>query len=486
MYSQTRARRLRKTSQSLLPVVVVLLISVEACSSDGNSESDGPLSVAAPHALVDTNEDPDIVEVQLVASSGRTQYLPDGDTEIWGYRDGSVSDSRAAVPGPLLEVKQGQRVIVHFRNELPENTTIHWHGLRVPNESDGTPSVQHEIPPQGTFDYEFIASDASTFWYHPHVRSDTQIERGLYGAVVVRGGPEIPVDSDHVFVLDDVKLLSSGELSTDTTQLDVMLGRQGNVILANGKRRGRLNVHSQARERWRFVNSSNGRYFNLQLRDHPFLVVGWDGGIVPKPYPASTLLIAPGERYEVLVDFPDEDGANLTLETVYYDRGHNVPDPGPQRVFDIAVRGSVSPPRALPDSWGEAIDLEVPGDAPVRLIKLSEQETSDDGFPRFFLNDHTFPDVPTVEAQMGEIAVWSVNNDSEMDHPFHIHGLFFRVLDVDGQRPEHDGWKDTVNVPLKQTVRLGVRYSSPGTWMYHCHILEHAERGMMAELKVLQ
>ncbi|HKU41743.1 MAG TPA: multicopper oxidase family protein [Polyangiales bacterium] len=468
---------------SCLPAALLVVTASCASSTEEPSEDAPPLSLTA---LTDLNPDPDIIEVELAAAEGTVRYLADGKADIWGYRDAALPHSRARVPGPVLDVRQGQRVIVHFRNELPEATTIHWHGLRVPNMSDGTPSVQHAVEPGETFDYEFEALDSGTFWYHPHLRSDVQIERGLYGAVVVRGGPKIPVDADRVFVLDDVKLLANGKLSDDTTQLDVMLGRQGNVVLANGVRRGEISVKHGARERWRFVNSANGRYFNLRLRGHTFTVVSWDGGVLSEPYDTDKLLIAPGERYEVLLRFPDRAGTDLTVETLHYDRGHDVPDPGPLPVFDIRVDGSASSAGRLPGSWGAPVDLEVPSDAPERVLKLAEESSSDDGLPRFFFNDRAFPDVPAVQATSGAVEVWRVENDTEMDHPFHVHGLFFRVLEVDGEPAPHSGWKDTVNLPSKQTVLLGLRYGEPGTWMYHCHILEHAERGMMAELTVVE
>jgi FtsP/CotA-like multicopper oxidase with cupredoxin domain len=433
--------------------------------------------------LTDTNPDDDIVEVELTAAVGSKRYLLEGRAEVWGYRDGAADNPRVTVPGPRLELRKGQRVIVHFTNELPEPTTIHWHGLRVPNTSDGTPSVQAEVNPGETFDYTFEARDAGTFWYHPHVRSDEQIERGLYGVVRVREPAEQAVTADRTIVLDDVKLNANGKLSSDTTSLDVMLGRQGNVILANGVRSGQVTVRAGARERWRFVNAANGRYFNLRLQERTFEVIAWDGGLLAEPYEAETLLIAPGERYEVLVNVAPSASGAVKLETLHYDRGHNVPDPGPTTVFTMRIEGKAE---AL-DPWGardiEPAELVVPDGASERKIELSEEENAG-GFPRFFVNGMPFPDVPPLNVRAGDIEIWSIHNDSEMDHPFHLHGMFFRVLDVDGAASEHSGWKDTVNVPRKQTLHFAVRYGDAGTWMYHCHILEHAERGMMAELHV--
>ncbi len=459
---------------------VVLLMVIASCGAERNtalSESLGLVPIA------DLDPAPGVVEVELVAGPGQTRYLVDGPAEVWGYRDGARADSPVTVPGPLIEASEGDTVIVHFTNHLPESTTIHWHGVRVPNAADGTPTTQVEVPPGGRFDYRFTVDDAGTFWYHPHVRGDVQVERGLYGMLVVRGGPEIPVTADRAFVLDDVKLEATGMLSERIDSLDLMLGRQGNVILANGRAGGKLDVQIGARERWRFVNSANGRYFNLRLPGHSFMVIGWDGGILPEPYAADTLLIAPGERYEVLVDLAGTPGETLTLETIHYDRGHNIPDPGPKPVFRIRFAGRAAALGPLPASWGPIPEISIGPTTPTRSIVLGEQEASGPGEePSFFINDLAFPNVPPILAAPGDVEIWSVRSATEMDHPFHLHGMFFKVLDVDGVAPLHHGWKDTVNVPQNATLRFAVRYGAAGRWMYHCHILEHAERGMMAEL----
>lgn len=424
----------------------------------------------------DTNPAANVVEVQLVAGPATHAFLAGKPAEVWAYRDGSGGSP--SVPGPLLVVNQGDHVIVHFRNELPEETTIHWHGIRVPFGSDGTHVSQAPVPPGGTFDYEFDAVDAGTFWYHPHMRGDVQIEKGLYGMIVVRGGVAPDVAADRTFVLDDVKLESTGQLSTKTDGLDLMLGRQGNVLLVNGQQAPTIEAKAGTRERWRFVSSANGRYFNLTMPGHSFLVIGWDGGILPQPYSAETLLVAPGERYEILVELGDADA---TLQTIHYDRGHNIPDAGPQTLLRVKLAGAGPAPAALPSAW--RVDDPIPVDAqtPTRAFVLSEEEAGL-AEPRFMINGAQYPNVPPIMARAGAVEIWSIRNDAEMDHPFHLHGMFFRVLDVDGQAPAHAGWKDTVNIPMRKTVRLAVRYGEAGTWMYHCHILEHAERGMMGEL----
>jgi FtsP/CotA-like multicopper oxidase with cupredoxin domain len=455
------------------------VIALGACGEAG----DPP--VVGPPDVTDTNPAPEVLEVELVAGLGKATLLTGAmPADVWAYRDGARPGATGTVPGPVLQARVGDRVIVHLRNELPEPTTIHWHGIRVPASSDGTPAVQTPVPPGGTFTYEFVAEDAGTFWYHPHVRSDVQIERGLYGMMVVNGGPDVAVDADRAFVLDDVKLEADGRLSARTDALDIMLGRQGNVLLVNGRQRPTIAVKSGGRERWRFVNAANGRYFNLKLPGHSFTVIGWDAGLLARPYETETLLITPGERYEVLVTPKGPPGGTLALQTIHHDRGHDIPDPGPIEILKISLKESAGDSGPLPASWGGAVDLVVPQGAVERALVLSEEEKPGVE-PRFLINGGVFPDVAPLSAREGDVEVWSIRNDAEMDHPFHLHGMFFTVLDVDGVPPAQAGWKDTVNVPRKKTLRFAVRYGRPGTWMFHCHILEHAERGMMGELVLM-
>lgn len=474
-----RPRARRRDVLSLSAVAFAAAVVATGCSDGKKEPAGGEMT-----PIRDLNPAPDIVEVNLIASEAQQRFLADGPATVWAYRDGSVEGARATVPGPLIEASQGDTVIVHFRNELPDSTTVHWHGVRVPNGSDGTLATQPEVAPGGTFDYRFVVVDAGTFWYHPHVRGDVQVERGLYGMLVVKGAPDVAVNVERRFILDDVKLEATGELSATTDPLDVMLGRQGNVLLVNGTTALELRAESGARERWRFVNAANGRYFNLRLPDHTFRVIGWDGGMLAQPYDADALLIAPGERYEVLVELRGEVGAKLALQTVYYDRGHNVPDPGPQDLLTLKLTDTAPAVAALPTAWGEFATLPFDDTTPVQKLVLTEDEGSPGQDPQFFINGRKFPDVEPLTGTEDDLAIWSVQNDSEMDHPFHLHGMLFQVIDIGGVKPAQTGWKDTVNVPQKTTLRFAVRYGAPGEWMFHCHILEHAERGMMNSIRV--
>jgi FtsP/CotA-like multicopper oxidase with cupredoxin domain len=412
--------------------------------------------------------------------------LPGKRTEVWAYRDGAQPGSAGTVPGPRLEAKRGDEVIVHFQNELPEPTTVHWHGLRLPIKQDGSTSSQASIPAGGSYEYRFRVEDSGTFWFHPHVRGYDQIERGLYAPFIVKGDEDIDVTADRTFVVDDVKLQATGELAPDGDPLDMMVGKQGNVLLLNGKRDGTIVVESGGRQRWRFVNSANGRYFTLRLGGHPFTIIGTDGGLLPKVRTVDTLLIAPGERYEVLVTFDDPEGTRATLETLHYDRGHELPDQGARPLAQIVVGPRNDRAlRAVPQTLRTIAPLAITASTPMKRFLLQENETGAKDGPTFSINDEAWPLNQPVMVKQNEVEIWEVESPQEMDHPFHLHGMFFQVLGADGQPDTSLGWKDTINVKRGTKLRFAVRYEPLGMWMFHCHILEHAERGMMGDLMVM-
>ena len=468
---------------SLRAAALLGILTAVGCAShaDGAKPADRTDDLAIP-TLTDVNPDPSVVEVQIVATSATIEYLPGKVANVWAYRDGAVANSTGHVPGPMLVANRGDQVIVHFKNELPEPTTLHWHGIRPPIEADGSTSSQSPIPPGGTFDYRFRVEDSGSFWFHPHVRADQQIEKGLYAPLVVRGTESITVATDRYLVLDDVKLNADGQLSTETDAMDLMMGRQGNVLLVNGKRGATLEVSAGSRERWRLVNAANGRFFKLRLANHRFQVIGTDGGLLPRPYSTETLLIAPGERYDVLVTFEASEGTRAALETLHYDRGHHIPDPGPKPLMDVVYRAA-SQAAELTVPAGPPIEpLPVTARTPVRRFVLAEFEARDG--TRFSINNEFWPFNNAIHVTKGALEVWEIVNDAEMDHPFHLHGMFFQVL-KNGVPDTSLGWKDTVNVPQKSSLRFAVRYDALGMWMFHCHILEHAEHGMMGDLMVM-
>ncbi len=453
--------------------------------------------------LVDQNPDPTIFEADLVAAIDNVELVPGAVTEAWVYKP--TADAPASVPGPLIDVEEGTRVIIHFTNLLDEPTTIHWHGLVLPAVMDGAPDDGPEdgpgagIAPGASFDFDFVAGDAALYWFHPHLRGDVQVERGLYGAFRVREREPITVDRERIFVLDDVVLDAEGAIappaegpamSADGTRMtfEGMMGRQGNRLLVNGASNPIVDVVAGSVERWRIVNVANSRFFRLVLPGHTFVVIGTDGGLVPVPRTVDELLLSPGERVDVLVQMAGAPGARTALLTRHHVRGHDMDDPGDLTLATVVVGDATALATPMP-ATSRDIPRLVAG-ATTQTVKMGE-EVLRGARVGFSLNGEMWPNVTPLAARLGDEETWSIVNETDMDHPFHLHGFPFQVVDrrpLDGGVTEAESflaWKDTVIVGPRQALRFVVRYDGfPGAWMFHCHILEHAERGMMSMVMV--
>jgi FtsP/CotA-like multicopper oxidase with cupredoxin domain len=464
-------------SSAFASFAVVALVGTQLLAACGSSpRADKPVDPwQALTPARDDNPAADVVEIQLEAAEATKVYAGATATKVWAYN--------GTVPGPLIDVKVGDKLIVHFKNSLPEPTTIHWHGVRVPAPMDGTPAMQAPIAPGGTFDYAFTLRDAGLFWFHPHIRGDVQVHKGLYGVIRVRGANEPVVDREGVLVLDDVTVMPDGTLSEYLDDASKMLGRQGKTLLVNGMAMPKLAVQSGSLVRLRIVNVANGRFFNLALAGHVWRVIGTDGGFLPKPYDTEHLLIAPGERYDVILVPSGAPGTEITLMDDPYERGHDTGKDPPLPVATFRITNQ--PPltsRALPNSFP---DLErLPGGAVDHPVVLDEGIVN--GEMTFTMNGASFPNVPPLDIPLGAVRRILLDNRSEMDHPFHIHGVFFQLLAKGGVQFPADALanKDTVIVPMKTTLEVVARFDAPGSWMYHCHILEHAEGGMMGVIEV--
>ena len=437
--------------------------------------------------FTDKNADPNIVEVDLEAKIGEAEFLPGKTTAVWTYNGGT--------PGPTLEAKVGDKVIVHFKNSLPEPTTIHWHGIRVPNDMDGATLMKLPIPAGGSFDYSFTVQDAGTFWYHPHHRSDVQVEKGLYGAIVVRGPMEPIFSAERVAILDDVYLDSDGIPMPQGSADELMIGRQGNLLLVNGKPRPIAILRAGERHRFRFINAANARYYRLALPGHKLTLLGVDGGLLDAPRELDELMLVPGERADVVITATSNPGTELDILTLPYERGHGsgtLPSANVLQIRYSSEAATTTP--SLPMSF-RPIDA-LPAPVRSRQLVLAESQPAGAGGhsghgssasdrPSFTINGQAFPNITPLVAKLGETELWEVRSDEEIDHPFHIHGFFFQVLSRGGVPEPFRAWKDTVNIKGKQTLQLAVRFDGfDGKWLFHCHILEHSENGMTGELDV--
>jgi bilirubin oxidase len=416
----------------------------------------------------------------LTAAPSRVELVPGKPTTAWAYN--------GTVPGPTIELHEGDTVTIHFHNKLAQTTTVHWHGLHIPAGADGSPL--NPVMPGGSQDYVFKipVGTAGTYWYHPHPDMTTteQVAKGLYGALVVRPAPaDDPLAGirDRLMILSDNRFRPDGSVDfpdhmSPAGQTDAENGREGNVLLVNGQAMPTLSIAPGELQRWRVINASAARIYRLAIPGRKLLHVGSDGGLFAAPREVDELLIANSERVEFLVR-GGEPGSRAVLQTLPYDR------------YD---------PHTRPTDWNQPHDLlelrtatdalQRPMTVPGRLRDVAALDTTKVAarrtivFSQGLINGKTM-DMRRVDvsARLGTTEIWQVENVVGMDHPFHLHGFRFQVLDRDGVREPYLSWKDSVNVPKHSRVRVAVKFEDfAGKWMFHCHILDHEDMGMMGIL----
>ncbi len=417
-------------------------------------------------------------EFAIRAAPTKIALLDGRPLEVWAYN--------GQVPGPTLRVRLGDTVRVTFTNDLPQPTTIHWHGVRVPNAMDGVPGVtQPPIQPGETFVYEFTPKDAGTFWFHPHLRSSEQIERGLFATLIVDDREPRPYTRDVLWVLDDWLLSDRGEIFPQfNTRHDLAHdGRWGNVVTVNGRTTEALDVAAGERIRLRLLNVANGRVFAPDLSQLDAKVIAVDGMYTSRPLDPAGFELAPGNRLDLDVTIPPSHrGERLVVSDVFTG--------GRIRLAEIQVGNDVvdtprfpSPAAAHVPAWRDGLA------APVRAeFKLNARTGGPFGIEwtindEAFNHDHAMVHEPR-ELPYGEWSKVRFTNESFRLHPMHIHGLFFKVLARNGVAVDEPYWRDTVLLKRKDTVDVGLVPLDRGDWMVHCHILEHAESGMMTLIRV--
>ena len=468
-----------RTSTGLMLAVVVVTGCGRLPPPPANEPPKTPVDPVAPvdeglaplvstPPLEDLNADPNIVEVQLDAAEKVVAV---------GGRMVSMYTYNGSFPGPTLEAKPGDRVIVHFTNRLPEPTTIHWHGLRIEDAMDGSPRLQSPVMPGGTFTYDFVVPEAGSYWYHPHVRANEQVEKGLYGPIVIRDGKAPRYDRERYLLLDDILLNGNAFAPFMASHPEVMHGRFGNILLANGS--GAEGLTDIARlgevERWRIVNTSNARTMTLKLEGAAYQVIATDGGPVPKLWSTERLTLAVGQRLDLDVRY-FQAGAVQLFNLVRVSDGNGGVVESPIEVFRVAVgTPAVEQPRNP-----EPPVVALPARTPARTIDITLDGAADpNGGIAWLINGKAHSTEPLFTAEKGETVRLHIVNNAGPEHPFHLHGQFFSVV---GQ-PEQ-GLRDTWLVPGLTQVDLDAYLDNPGQWMAHCHILEHAELGMMTEFVV--
>ncbi|GIX13322.1 MAG: cell division protein FtsP [Paracoccaceae bacterium] len=430
-----------------------------------------------------------------------------GTTDFLGRGGGTTRGLNGAYLGPTLRLATGQVSRAEVRNALDEVITLHWHGLLVPGEADGGP--HQPIAPGASWVTDLpITQPACTAWYHAHTHGETarQVQMGLAGVLQVDDGQDdargLPSDygiDDLMLVLQDRRFDRRGRIDYDPAMPDRMMGFLGDTMVVNGQV-GATAVVPRGIVRLRLLNGSNARIYPLGFEDgREMHLVATDSGFLDRPIALNRLTLAPGERAEILVDFSDGRDARL------------VSGPNPNRMMG-GMMGGGSAERAfpvlpfavdsglpariarLPQDLGGSVPARDAGDAAPRRISLEMPMGPGMmlgmllGGSVFSINGQSF-DMGRTDFTIarGSTERWRITADTMM-HPLHIHGVRFAVLSENGHAPaaQNLGWKDTVLV--NGQAELLVRFDHPAPpetpFMFHCHILEHEDGGMMGQFAV--
>jgi len=431
------------------------------------------------------------------------------DTLMWTY-DGTV-------PGPIRRVRQGVPFQAVVENGLAEDTTVHWHGMRLPNAMDGVPGLtQPPIRPGGQFTYAFTPQDAGTFWYHPHANGLEQIGRGLAGVLIVEETEPPPFDRELVWALSDWQLTEDAQIAPGfgNRMSAMMAGRIGNVVTINGRMPDRVAVRAGERVRLRLANMSVARTMALRFEGHRPVVVAYDGQPCDPHEPADGRILLgaamradividmqgdPGRRYSVTDDFYG-DRMTYTLVELEYDAGAPVrkhPSDAPVRLprnplpepdlataerHEMALQGGGMSGMGMGSGGmmgggtmrggmmgGMGMGR---GGALWAINGASMTGDSPDGMP------------PMLTLTRGRTTRLVFRNETAWWHPMHLHGHSFKVLARNSAPVPHQVWGDTVLVAPREVVEVAFVADNPGDWMLHCHVMDHQTAGLMTVLRV--
>jgi FtsP/CotA-like multicopper oxidase with cupredoxin domain len=398
-----------------------------------------------------------------------------------------------SLPGPTLWVRPGDTLSVTLTNQLDDPTNLHTHGLHVSPEGSGD-NVFRRIDPGATAEYRYtIPPDhpPGVFWYHPHLHglAAQQVFGGLYGAIVVDDAAQPAATSERILVVSDLTFDASGTLAT-ASPMDRMRGREGTTMLVNGQRDATMRAHPGDQERWRIVNACTSRYLDLRLDGQSLQLIGMDSGRFRSPRDVDSVSILPGGRAEVLVTMTE--GTSM-LQAVPMDRGSpggmmggDAPSAGAISLATLTVSGASTTASAIPPS-SDPRDLRSAGINGTRTLTLAMGGMRMGGsMLRATIDGRSF-DAARVDQSVdaGTIEEWTIVNTSPMDHPFHLHVWPMQVIEVGGQAVEAPTWRDVVNVPARSSSRVRIAFDRfTGTTVYHCHILDHEDSGMMGVISV--
>jgi suppressor of ftsI len=445
-------------------------------------------------------------------------------------------------PGPVIKVQQHSTITVNFTNNIEFPTTLRWHGVRVENQYDGVPGLtQRPVQPGATFEYQVRFPDAGTFWYHPHQREEVAQDLGLYGNIIVESPDEnyySPVNHEVALILDDILMDDLGPIPWGfEAPTHVLMGRFGNVMMVDGKASHELEVKKGDVVRYMLTNASNTRMFNVSWDGAPIKLVAGDLSKFEREVMVGSVVIAPGQRYVVEVQFDEPGDAAMTsqIQSINHFLGQfyatvdtlgtvSVADEDSEADYSAAFAQLREPEevRADIDAMRPHFDKEVDHEVMLTLnarglLTPIQQMMAIDTFyvPPLEWNETMpmmnwlatgqevrwiIPDMASIspDRELGPARGWRFTqgdvvrlrlfNDPKsvhpMNHPMHLHGQRFLVLEQDGVRVNNMVWRDTVIVPVGSTLDLLIEMANPGDWMLNCQIPEHVGSGMSISMRV--
>lgn len=442
-----------------------------------NSQTERTNKLPIPPLLEDKNPEEGKAEFDLNVQYGKKEFIDGQETTTLGYNGDYL--------GPVIKVDKGDDVKINVDNRLDEPTTVHWHGLEVPGEMDGGP--HQVVDPNTSWQPHFtIDQPAATLWYHPHLLHKTgeQVYKGLAGLFYIEDeqSKELDIPKEHgvndiPLVIQDRRFSENGEMPYDLNMRDVMNGFLGDTVLVNGAIAPELDVKNEV-IRLRLLNGSNARSYDFNFSDRSaFHQIASDGGFLEKSIEMNELSLAPAERAEILVDLSEY---RVGDEIVLRDGNHEV--------MKINIAEESTDSSGIPESLVDIVEYDREEVVNTRRFVMSGMG------PMVAINDKQMNmDRIDEYLNLNELEEWIISNDSagmgmmsETPHPFHVHGVQFQVIERNGGEPplNEQGWKDTVMVESGEEVRILAKFKQKGLFMYHCHILEHEDAGMMGQFLV--
>ncbi len=395
---------------------------------------------------------------------------------------------------PVLRMKKGAAFAARLVNGIDEPTTIHWHGIRVPNKMDGVPFlVQPYVYTGDQFDYAFTPPDAGTFWYHPHCNTLIQMGHGLTGVIVVENPSDPEFDAEVVLNLRDWRLGGDGQFIEQYRPRDAArTGTFGTVRTANWIEQPQYDAPSGGLVRLRVAITDVTRIYSFRVQGADATVIAIDGNPLPKPFPLDLIQLGPGQRLELAIRMPDNEGALVSLEDI---RGTKSAVLATLRSSGASLRRDARDVAPLEPNPIEHVDVASAQHIRLALSATAENVAADSicgslGYSFWAINkvpwpgDTPDPTAPLAELKLGKSYVIDMENLTPHAHPIHLHGMSFTVLSS-SKRQVQPLISDTYLIQADEKVQLGFVADNPGDWLLHCHIIEHQKTGMTSYLRVV-